>query len=188
MSAADEAAIAAVPYAASVKVGLQFKRRFWEEDERIYGGISYTDLPIARSAIRARGFIGAAGKGVLLGAYVFEGAQRLRIHLAGASRARREGGRVWRQIHPQYSAEFENGVAVAWHRVPCTLGCFGIWTDAGARRALRQSLRDRRPHRAGRRARLLHAGLAGRRDPFLARCDPRLHRRVVTDLMPRKQT
>ncbi len=32
----------------SVKVGLQFKRRFWEEDEAIYGGISYTDLPIRK--------------------------------------------------------------------------------------------------------------------------------------------
>ena len=39
-------AIAAVPYASAVKVGLQFKRRFWEEDDHIYGGISYTDLPI----------------------------------------------------------------------------------------------------------------------------------------------
>ena len=39
-----KAAIDAVPYASSVKVGLQFKRRFWEEDEAIYGGISYTEL------------------------------------------------------------------------------------------------------------------------------------------------
>ena len=40
-------AIDAVPYAASVKIGLQFKRRFWEQDDAIYGGISYTDLPIS---------------------------------------------------------------------------------------------------------------------------------------------
>jgi monoamine oxidase len=40
-----KAAIDAVPYSSSVKIGLQFKRRFWEEDEAIYGGISYTDLP-----------------------------------------------------------------------------------------------------------------------------------------------
>ncbi len=39
-------AIGSVPYASAVKIGLQFKRRFWEEDEHIYGGISYTDLPI----------------------------------------------------------------------------------------------------------------------------------------------
>jgi monoamine oxidase len=32
-------------------------------------------------------------------------------------------------LHPQYPAEFENGVAVAWHRVPFTLGCAGYWTD-----------------------------------------------------------
>ena len=41
-----QAAISAVPYVSSVKVGLQFKRRFWEEDDLIFGGISYTDLPI----------------------------------------------------------------------------------------------------------------------------------------------
>jgi monoamine oxidase len=34
------AAIGSIPYASAIKVGLQFKRRFWEEDEQIYGGIS----------------------------------------------------------------------------------------------------------------------------------------------------
>jgi monoamine oxidase len=33
------------------------------------------------------------------------------------------------RIHPQYAQEFENGVAVAWHRSPFTMGCFGIWSD-----------------------------------------------------------
>src|SRR6185436_3511067 len=33
------------------------------------------------------------------------------------------------QIHPQYTAEFDNGFSVAWHRVPWTLGCSGAWTD-----------------------------------------------------------
>ena len=33
------------------------------------------------------------------------------------------------RIHPQYRQEFENGVAVAWHRVPSAMGCFGLWTD-----------------------------------------------------------
>jgi monoamine oxidase len=32
-------------------------------------------------------------------------------------------------LHPQYRAEFENGVAVAWHRVPFTLGCAGRWSE-----------------------------------------------------------
>ena len=67
-----KAAIDAVPYAAAVKVGLQFKRRFWEEDERIYGGISYTDLPIRQISYPSGG-LNAGGKGVLLGAYLFGG-------------------------------------------------------------------------------------------------------------------
>jgi monoamine oxidase len=33
------------------------------------------------------------------------------------------------QVHPQYPQEFENGVAVAWHRSPFTMGCFGMWTN-----------------------------------------------------------
>jgi monoamine oxidase len=33
------------------------------------------------------------------------------------------------QIHPQYPQEFDNGVAVAWHRSPFTMGCFGMWSD-----------------------------------------------------------
>ena len=46
VSAPMKAAIDAVPYASVVKLGLQFSRRFWEEDEHIFGGITYTDLPI----------------------------------------------------------------------------------------------------------------------------------------------
>ena len=33
------------------------------------------------------------------------------------------------QIHPQYKTEFENGVAVAWHRAPFTMGCFATWSE-----------------------------------------------------------
>ena len=33
------------------------------------------------------------------------------------------------KIHPQYKKEFMNGVSVAWHRVPFTLGCAARWTE-----------------------------------------------------------
>ena len=68
-----KAAIDAVPYASAVKIGLQFKRRFWEEDEAIYGGISFTDLPIRQIAYPSSD-LNRSGRGVLLGAYIFEGA------------------------------------------------------------------------------------------------------------------
>lgn len=124
-----KAAIDAVPYTSAVKVGLQFKRRFWEEDEAIYGGISYTDLPIRQIAYPNTGF-NRSGRGVLLGAYLYEGANAYEFtSLAPAERVARavEFGAA---VHPQYKAEFENGVSVAWHRVPFTLGCAGNWTDS----------------------------------------------------------
>ena len=36
-----------VPFQNSGKIGIQFKRRFWEEDDRIFGGVSWTTLPNA---------------------------------------------------------------------------------------------------------------------------------------------
>ena len=124
-----KAAIDAVPYSPSVKVGLQFKRRFWEEDEAIYGGISYTDLPIRQIAYPNTGF-NRAGKGVLLGAYLFDGPNAYEFTaMAPAERVRSAVG-FGALIHPQYNTEFETGIAVAWHRVPFTLGCAGNWTEA----------------------------------------------------------
>jgi monoamine oxidase len=123
-----KAAIDAVPYSSSVKIGLQFKRRFWEEDEAIYGGISYTDLPIRQISYPSSGF-NRNGRGVLLGAYVFEGANAYEFtSMAPADRVAR-AVEFGARIHPQYSAEFENGIAVAWHRVPFTLGCAGAWSE-----------------------------------------------------------
>ncbi|HEX9471062.1 MAG TPA: flavin monoamine oxidase family protein, partial [Bradyrhizobium sp.] len=123
-----KAAIDAVPYSPSVKIGLQFKRRFWEEDEAIYGGISYTDLPIRQIAYPNTGF-NRAGKGVLLGAYLFDGPNAYEFtSMPPDERVRRAVG-FGASIHPQYPTEFENGIAVAWHRVPFTLGCAGNWTD-----------------------------------------------------------
>ena len=123
-----KAAIDAVPYAASVKIGLQFKRRFWEEDEAIYGGISYTDLPIQQIAYPNTGF-NSAGKGVLLGAYLFGGANAYEFTSMSPAERIAQAVEFGGKIHPQYRAEFDNGVAVAWHRVPFTLGCAGNWTE-----------------------------------------------------------
>ena len=121
-------AIAAVPYASSVKIGLQFKRRFWEEDEQIFGGISYTDLPIGNISYPSHGYHGK-GKGVLLGGYLY-GPDAMRFTAMTPAQRIHEAVAQGSQIHPQYPAEFDNGISVAWHRSPFTLGCFGMWTDA----------------------------------------------------------
>ena len=121
-------AMAAVPYDSSFKVGLEFKRRFWEEDEWIYGGITYTDLPITQISYPSQDLF-TSGSGVLLGAYGFGEASykfnsltpKERIHAA------LEYGK---RIHSQYTKEFRSGTSVAWHRIPWSLGCYGLWSES----------------------------------------------------------
>ncbi|MDT8871528.1 FAD-dependent oxidoreductase [Komagataeibacter rhaeticus] len=69
VGAALRAAIMAVPYVSSVKMGLEFRRRFWEEDEQIYGGISFTDQQINQISYPSNGF-SPAGRGAA-GGYMF---------------------------------------------------------------------------------------------------------------------
>jgi monoamine oxidase len=121
------AAIQSAPYEASVKFGLQFKRRFWEEDERIYGGISFTDLPIQMIGYPMAG-MNQGGKGVLLGGYVF-GTNAYEFNAMTPEQRVRKAVEMGAQIHPQYPAEFENGISVSWHRSPFTQGCFANWSD-----------------------------------------------------------
>jgi monoamine oxidase len=125
---AMDAAIHAVPYDAAVKIGLQFKRKFWEQDEHIYGGITYTDLPIQRIGYPNTDY-GKPGKGVLLGAYVF-GANAFEFTAMAPQERVRHALAFGSQIHPQYAKEFDTGIAVGWNRVPWTNGCYGMWTDA----------------------------------------------------------
>jgi monoamine oxidase len=122
-----KAAISAVPYLSSVKFGLQFKRRFWEEDERIYGGITYTNLPIMTIGYPNTSF-NSGGPGVLLGGYIW-GADAMHFTAMEPQQRLKKALEYGAQIHPQYPTEFENGVAVAWHRSPFTLGCFGSWSE-----------------------------------------------------------
>ncbi len=124
-----KAAVNAVPYTSATKIGLQFRRRFWEEDEAIYGGITYTDLPIRQIGYPAAG-LGAPGPGVLLGAYLFGAPNSYEFAaMAPADRVAR-AVELGARIHPQYRTEFDTGVAVAWHRVPSAMGCSGGWTEA----------------------------------------------------------
>jgi monoamine oxidase len=122
-----KAAISAIYYDASIKVGLQFKRRFWEEDDAIFGGISYTDQPNGMIGYPSTDYL-SPGKGVLLGAYAFGPDAFGYAAMSPEERIARTVD-YGANIHPQYRAEYENGVAVAWHRVPWTLGCAGHWTE-----------------------------------------------------------
>ncbi len=129
--------IGSVPYAAAGKMGLQFKRRFWEEDDQIYGGASKTDMEIAQIVYPSSGYHGK--KGVLVGYYLQGQAGRPVGERTPADRlalALEQGAK----IHPQYPAEFETGFSVAWHRVAWSKGSWSAASNE-VRRILNQPQR-----------------------------------------------
>jgi monoamine oxidase len=121
-------AIARVPFAPTCKVGWQADGRFWEEDDQIYGGISYIDHPITQMWYPSSGFFGR--KGVLTGTYNYEEdaldfgrmtpAQRLEKAAEGALR-----------LHPQFDRYVPRGkgISIAWQHVPFQGGGWAEWTE-----------------------------------------------------------
>ncbi len=169
-------AISAVGYSSSLKVGLQFKRRFWEEDEAIYGGISFTDLAVRQISYPSNDYHSA--NGIVLGAY--PGGTYAREFAALEPQARvRRAVELGAAIHPQYEREFENGISVAWDRIASAQGGFATWPD-GVRAQHYANLCsfDGRIALAGEHASYLSAWQEG---AVLSALDTvgRLHRRVL---------
>jgi monoamine oxidase len=118
-------AIAAARYDGAGKIGLQFKRRFWERDDEIYGGRSWTDQEVGQIIYPSQGF--GTAKGILVGYYLdFRGTMRERPAAEIQRLALEHGARV----HPQYPAEFENAFSVTWARVPWSRGSWRAESSA----------------------------------------------------------
>jgi len=122
----------------SAKMGLQMKRRFWEEDDQIFGGHLYSNLPLGEFSYPSTGYF--SKKGVLLGLYANgpvgtlldqTPAQRLEHVLANASK-----------VHPQLRTEFENAFGVWWKKVKYNEGGYATGS-ASARRAQLSKMEDR---------------------------------------------
>jgi len=122
MSDELSAAIAETGHSTSAKMGLQMRRRFWEEDDGIFGGHLWSrSLELGEFSYPSNDYF--TGKGVLLG-YYGGGDQaglsdrpvkgRIEHVLAQASK-----------VHPQIREEFEAAYAVWWQKVPFQLGAYG---------------------------------------------------------------
>lgn len=122
-------AMAACNYAPVGKAGLQFKSRFWEENDWIYGGITSVDDPFI-SSISYPTWDYHQQKGVIQGYYNFgvpaiqmsEKSNQDRIKYAVDFGAKIHGS--------SYQDEFETGFAVAWHREPFSKGAWAEWSNA----------------------------------------------------------
>ncbi|MCJ8166798.1 flavin monoamine oxidase family protein [Pontibacter sp. E15-1] len=119
-------AIDSVTYYEAGKIGLQFKRRFWEEDDHVFGGISRTNMDIHQIFYPSNGFL--SKKGTLVGYYNF-GDKAIKVgNLTLADReklALEQGNR----IHPQYKQEFESSFSLAWHKIRYSQGAFATYSS-----------------------------------------------------------
>ena len=119
------AAIKNVAYMESAKIGLEFKRRFWEEDDRIMSGISRTDQTITQIWYPSYGYLGS--RGIVTAAYASAAAARTIGDLSPVSRvelALSQG----EKIHPQYRKELVSSFSVAWQKTPFNQGAWVRWT------------------------------------------------------------
>jgi monoamine oxidase len=95
------------------KIGLQFRRRFWEEEDSIHGGRTWTDQEIGQIIYPSHDF--QRRKGILVGYFMdFKRTMRERTSPERQRMALEQGAR----IHPQYTTEFETAFSVSWPRVP----------------------------------------------------------------------
>jgi monoamine oxidase len=130
-------AVRATIHSQSAKMGLAMKRRFWEEDDQIFGGHLYSDLPIGEFSYPSTGYF--SRKGVLLGMYVNAPvgdlndkpvAERVEHVLTHSSK-----------VHPQIRQEFESAYSVWWRRVEYSRG--GFASGPPARRAQLSKVENR---------------------------------------------
>ncbi len=158
-SHAKQKAIRQLHYDASTKIFMQCRRRFWEEDEGIFGGGTVTDLPIRNVYYPDHGR--ETGRGVLLASYTWaEDAQRWGS-LSPEDRIEQAIEDV-AQIHPQILKEFEVGASVSWHDDKFAGGAFALFEPGQQTRLYNTIIApEGRIHFAGEHASLAHAWIQG---------------------------
>lgn len=131
-------AVRAVTYSNSAKMGLAMKRRFWEEDDQIFGGHLYSNLPLGEFSYPSYDFF--TKKGVLLGLYANGPVGDLLDQPIGA---RVEHVLMHSsKVHPQIRKEFESAYAVFWRKVKYSQGGYASGS-ATSRRAQLSKVENR---------------------------------------------
>lgn len=109
------------------KLSLQMNRRFWEEDDDIYGGSSTRGIPGHTVIYPSYGYFGR--KGIIQSAYAFG---RAAVSLGELSLAEQAEQAIERseRIHPGQFREHYDGKAfsIAWHRTRYSEAGWSAWS------------------------------------------------------------
>lgn len=101
---------------ASCKVGWQTKNRFWEEDDAIYGGISWTKHRISQIWYPSNSF--HANIGVLTGAYN-RGEPAEAFGMLSHEERLQEAVEGGEKLHPGFlnNIDYDKGLSIAWQKM-----------------------------------------------------------------------
>ena len=121
-------AIQSLEFVESVKIAFQARRRFWEDDLAIYGGISWTDQDITQIWYPANGY--HREKGVVIGAYIWSREPGLRYSGMRGTERLKQALAEGEKLHPGYAEEMECGVSRAWLNVPLQKGAWARETES----------------------------------------------------------
>ncbi|WP_028659821.1 flavin monoamine oxidase family protein [Nocardioides insulae] len=98
------------------KIGLQYKSRWWEDDHRIFGGITETDMDLAHIWHPSYGY--GARKGLMVGYYNTGTNARTYADLSPRQREARAVAQGEKIFGSRYRTELETSFSIAWHKVP----------------------------------------------------------------------
>jgi monoamine oxidase len=107
------------------KIGLEYRRRWWEQDDRIYGGITETDMDLSHIWYPSYGFHG--DRGVVVGYYNTGTNATAYGALSPADRTARALAQGVKIHGEKYRAELASAFSVAWHKVPYIEGGWVGW-------------------------------------------------------------
>jgi monoamine oxidase len=158
-SVRKQLAIRQLHYSDAIKVMLQCQRRFWEEDDGIFGGVSVTDAPNRLVYYPDHGR--ATGKGVLMGLYTYGEEANRWAALPPEARVDKTVHYVAR-LHPQINREFEHGYAKVWGEDRFAGGAFAFFEAGQQERLFHDIAEPEGPvYFAGEHASLKHMWIEG---------------------------
>ena len=106
------------------KIGLQYRSRFWEDDHRIFGGITETDMDLAHLWYPSYGY--GEKKGLIVGYYNTGANARTYADLAPRQRELRAVEQGVKIHGEKYRTELDSSFSIAWHKVPYIEGAWAF--------------------------------------------------------------
>jgi monoamine oxidase len=136
-SYAKQTAIRQLHYNNAAKIFLQCRRRFWEEDEDLFGGATVTDLPNRLLFYPDHGR--DTKKGILMAAYAY-GDDANRWAMLSPEQRIKQVMKHTAKIHPQVMNEVEAGFSKVWSEDRFAGGACAAVFDPGQQRRLYEAM------------------------------------------------